>query len=135
MAERTKPKPSETTDQSALSWLKEQHEAPCDDPNCDSVYCYIAERIASLPRDHERFVRCSQELVEQMRAEPSRPVTIAIQERERGELWFIATEHLPSPDDIKAAVSDFLTTGDLAAIYSAFGHKRSGRHAPNGGEK
>lgn len=48
MAERTAPKPSTKTDGEARRWLLKHHLAPCGEPSCDSVYCYIAERLAAL---------------------------------------------------------------------------------------
>lgn len=46
--ERRKPRPSEKTDDEALRYFKQSHSAPCDDPSCDSAYCYVAERLVSL---------------------------------------------------------------------------------------
>lgn len=57
--------------------------------------CVLRRHVGLLtPEPHERFVRCTPEFVEQLRAYPSRPVTIEIHEREGGELFFVAIEHV-----------------------------------------
>lgn len=48
MTDRQKPKASAKNDAEALKWFKDQHNAPCGGSDCDSVYCYIAERVARL---------------------------------------------------------------------------------------
>lgn len=48
MAERAAPKTGPKNDAEALRWLKDQHEAPCGDGSCDSVYCYVAKRMKTL---------------------------------------------------------------------------------------
>jgi hypothetical protein len=42
---------------------------------------------------HEHFVRVSTEMVDQLIANPSDPVTLRIEEREDGELHLTATKH------------------------------------------
>jgi hypothetical protein len=57
-----------------------------------------ASRSTPEPPEHVRFVRIAAEMVEQLRAESSRPITLQIEEREHGELSFVATRHdCPSP--------------------------------------
>lgn len=50
MAERTAPRVGPKNDADALRWLKKEHEAPCGDDACDSVYCYIAKRMETLAK-------------------------------------------------------------------------------------
>lgn len=57
IAERRNPPPSEKNDREALRWLKSRHRAPCGGEICDSVYCYIATRLASLLAAHAAQAR------------------------------------------------------------------------------
>ena len=51
-------------------------------------------------RPHERFVRVDERLVDQLRAAPSEPVTVQIEDREGGELFMVFTRHdCPHPAD------------------------------------
>lgn len=53
-----------------------------------------------------RHVLVADELVDQLKAAPSEPVTLQIEEREGGELWFLATRHeCPEADPKPAAAS------------------------------
>jgi hypothetical protein len=45
------------------------------------------------PAPHERFVRVSVELVAELKAAPSAPVTVRIEEREGSELAMLFTRH------------------------------------------
>lgn len=58
-----------------------------------------AARIRELtPSEHERWVRCSPELVEMLRAAPSEPVIVSIEERPDGELGLRFTRYdSPAP--------------------------------------
>jgi len=51
------PTPDETPKltREALSYFKHRHNAPCGDPKCDSVYCYVAARIAELEAENARL--------------------------------------------------------------------------------
>lgn len=53
----------------------------------------VADATKRLPRSHERFVRCAPEFVEQLKAASSDPITVRIEERAHGELYFEATRH------------------------------------------
>ena len=59
----------------------------------------IAELKERVPKEGEYFVRCAAELVEQLRREPSQPVTLLIETVNGGELQFVATrsEAVASP--------------------------------------
>jgi len=50
------------------------------------------------PPPHERFVRCSVEMVEELRDKPTPPVTLQVTERPDGFLEFVATRHYAYED-------------------------------------
>lgn len=88
MAETTRraPNPSTKNDAEALRWLYQQHDAPCGEATCDSVYCYIAKRLATLATaDTENvvFVPVTRELIPHMR-EWSEPVRVKLDEHGDG---------------------------------------------------
>ena len=59
----------------------------------DQMVTEIERLRALLPRPGERYVRCSEEIVAQLLAEPSQPVTLKVEGRSGNELQFILTRH------------------------------------------
>lgn len=53
----------------------------------------VARLQGKLPKPYEKFVRVANELVAELKAAPSEPVTAQIEERDGGELSMIFTRH------------------------------------------
>lgn len=56
----------------------------------------LADLRATLPQAGQRFVLVAPELVAQLKDNPSQPVTLQIEEREGGELHFVASMYPPA---------------------------------------
>jgi ribosomal protein S27AE len=75
----------------------------------------IARLRALLPAPHERFVRVAPEMVEQLTAAESEPVTIAVEARAHGELFLVLTRWNTPPNppdaDIRNGIEYFMVDG------------------------
>jgi len=59
----------------------------------DNDRAAIRMALCEIPPSHTSYVRVSREFVAELKAAPSQPVTIRIEERANNELHFVATRH------------------------------------------
>lgn len=99
----------------AEAHLNEYSATHPDVVHCAVLLSRLAARVRELegaveqltPDPRERFVRCSVEIVEQMKSAASQPVTLQVTERSNGELYFVATRHdCPAESDLAVLRAD-----------------------------